>query len=193
MSMASFKRAALALVVFALATLQFAQESSAPATPSQLNSATQSPSDNKDAKDKKKDKKKGKKGSDSSSADAYDTAVFSDKIANNVLNDIRDGLEAHSQRLMLSAFDGDKMDGYLTFEDQIQAYFEHYEGFRVHFRIIQTSIEAEKGIVLAEFEIEGSPRGGGPVMRRSNQIRFELERGKKGWKVVDFRPRAFFA
>jgi hypothetical protein len=189
----SFKRAALALVVFALVTLQFAQESSAPAAPNQ--SATRSQVDNNSSRDKKKDKKKDKKDkkADSSSADAYDTAVFSDQVANTVLNDIRDGLEAHSQRLMLSAFDGDKMDGYLTFEDQIQAYFEHYEGFRVHFRIIQTSIEASKGIVLAEFEIEGSPRGGGPVMRRSNQIRFELERGKKGWKVVDFRPRAFFA
>jgi hypothetical protein len=192
--MASFKHIALPLVVFALVTLQFAQESSAPTTPAPSTGATQSQPDSKDSKnskDKKRDKKKSK--SDNSPADAYDTAVFSDQVANNVLNDIRDGLEAHSQRLMLSAFDGDKMDGYLTFEDQIQSYFEHYEGFRVHFRIIQTSIEASRGIVLAEFEIEGSPRGGGPVMRRSNQIRFELERGKKGWKVVDFRPRAFFA
>jgi hypothetical protein len=120
-------------------------------------------------------------------------SAFSDQDATNVLNDIRDGLEAHSQRLMLSAFDSAKMDDYLTFEDQIQAYFEHYESFRVHFRTIQTTSEGEKGIVLAEFEIEGSPRGGGPMMRRTNQIRFELERGKKGWKIVDFRPRAFFA
>jgi hypothetical protein len=169
----AFKRVALALVVLALVSVQFAQESSA--TAPQSNSATQSqPNDSKDAKKE-------------------ETEIFSDRVANTVLTDIRDGLEAHSQRLMLSAFDGDKMDGYLTFEDQIQAYFEHYEGFRVHFRIIQTSIEATKGIVLAEFEIEGSPRGGGPVMRRTNQIRFELERGKKGWKIVDFRPRAFFA
>jgi hypothetical protein len=169
----AFKRIALAVVVLALVSVQFAQESSA--TAPQSNSATQSqPNDSKDAKKE-------------------DTEIFSDRIANTVLTDIRDGLQAHSQRLMLSAFDGDKMDGYLTFEDQIQAYFEHYDGFRVHFRIIQTSIEATKGIVLAEFEIEGSPRGGGPVMRRSNQIRFELERGKKGWKIVDFRPRAFFA
>src|SRR4051794_16329305 len=132
--MASFKRIALALLVFALVTLQFAQESSAPTTPSASSGATLSQSDSnnsKDTIDNKKDKKKDKKDkSDNSAPDAYDT-IFSDQVANNVLNDIRDGLEAHSQRLMLSAFDADKMDGYLTFEDQIQAYFEHYDGFRV--------------------------------------------------------------
>ena len=192
--MPSFKRIAPAVLLFTLVTLQFAQQSST--SPITSSGATQSQTDSKASKDSKdtKNKKKDKNDkSDNSPADAYDTAVFSDQVANNVLNDIRDGLEAHSQRLMLSAFDANKMDGYLTFEDQIQFYFEHYEGFRVHFRTIQTSIEANKGIVLAEFQIEGSPRGGGPVMRRSNQIRFELEPGKKGWKIIDFRPRAFFA
>ncbi|HWR34843.1 MAG TPA: hypothetical protein VN622_03095 [Clostridia bacterium] len=121
------------------------------------------------------------------------TADFSEEVANAVLNDIRNGLEGHNQRRVLSAFDAEKMDGYLSFEDQIQSYLEFYESFRVYFRIIQTSTDGLKGIVLAEFQIEGTPRSGGNAVRRSNQLRFELERGKEGWKIVDFRPRRFFS
>lgn len=147
----------------------------------------------KPAKEKKDKKKKDKKDTADDKDSGYDTTVFSERVANDVLGQIRDGLEGHSQRLMLGAFDGDKMDGYLTFEDQIQAYFEKYEGFRVHFRILQTSIEGPKGVINAEFQVEGMPRSGGAPSRRANQIRFELERGKKGWRVVDFSPRGFFS
>ncbi len=119
---------------------------------------------------------------------------FTDAVANTVLSDIRDGLEGHSQRLMLSAFDPDKMDGYLTFKDQIQAFFETYETFRVHYRIAQSTTEGARGIVLVDFELEETPRGAnGPPQRKSSQIRFELERGTKGWKIVDLNPADFFS
>jgi len=157
-------------------------------------SNAQNPPDSSSSKDQKKDKKKKK---DKASQDVMNTEVFSDDIARNVLNDIRDGLEGHSQRLMLSAFDPDKMDGYLTFEDQIQAMFQKYSEFRVHFRITQTSIEGPKGVILVDFEMEEVPNStsGANVVpqRRNSQVRFELERGKKGWKIVDFSPRGFFS
>jgi hypothetical protein len=149
----------------------------------------------KDEKQNDKEKKKKKdKNKERKSADEYDTSVFSEGVANNVLNDLKDGLEGHSQRLMLSCFDQDKMDGYLNFEDQIDAFFKRYEGFRVHYRIGQTAIEGSKGVVLVDMQMEALPRGGSaPPVRRNGQIRFELERGRKGWKIVDFRPREFFS
>jgi len=153
---------------------------------------TQTPAPD-NSKDAKKDKKKKK---DKSSQDVMNTEVFSDDVARNVLNDLRDGLEGHSQRLMLSAFDGDKMDGYLTFEDQIQAMFDRYSEFRIHFRISQTSTEGPKGVILVDVELEEVPKStGGNVVpqRRNGQVRFELERGRKGWKIVDFSPRTFFS
>ena len=125
--------------------------------------------------------------------DPYDSAVFSQAVANNVLSDLRDGLEGHSQRLVLSAFDQDKMDGYLTFEDQIQAMMQRYDSFRVHFRISQSTIEGSKGVVLVDFELEEIPRAGGTPIRRNGQVKFEMERGRKGWKIVDFNPRGFFS
>ncbi|MGA1998872.1 MAG: hypothetical protein ABSG52_02675 [Terriglobales bacterium] len=145
-------------------------------------------------KDKEKQEKKDKKKKDKAKAqDPYDSAVFSQAVANNVLNDLRDGLEGHSQRLLLSAFDQDKMDGYLTFEDQIEAMMQRYDSFRVHFRISQSTIEGPKGVVLVDFDLEEVPRAGGAPIRRNGQVKFEMERGRKGWKIVDFSPRGFLS
>ncbi|MFZ3214033.1 MAG: hypothetical protein WA188_21195 [Terriglobales bacterium] len=140
-----------------------------------------------DQSKKKKDKK------DKGSQDPVNTEVFSTAAANSVLNDLRDGLEGHTQRLMLSAFDADKMDGYLQFEDQIEAFFNKYTSFTVYFRIAQTATDGPKGIVLVDIQLEENPRGAAPPVRKSGQMRFELERGKKGWKIVDFSPRNFFS
>jgi hypothetical protein len=169
------KKFLVAIFVIALCGFGIAQDA---ANPQQ---------DQQDKKEKKK--KKGK-----SSQDVLDTDVFSDAVASAVLNDLRDGLEGHSQRLLLSAFDGDKMDGYLQFEDQIEAMFQKYSMFTVHFRIAQSSVEGPRGIVLVDFQMEETPNGTNPTpVRKSSQVKLELERGKKGWKIVDINPRGFFS
>lgn len=158
------------------------------------NTFAQSAQDSASQQDQGKDKKDKKKKKDNSAQDALNAEVFSDAIANSVLNDIRDGFEGHTQRLLLSAFDQDKMDGYLQFEDQIDMMFQRYSMFTVHFRIVQSSVEGPKGIVLVDFQMEEVPKGTNPnPIRKSSQIRVELERGKKGWKIVDINPRGFFS
>lgn len=141
--------------------------------------------------EKKKDKKDKKKKDEAD--EGVNTEVFSQAVANNVLADLKDGLEGKMQRRFLSAFDGDKMDGFLRFEDQIQAFFDRHDGFRAHYRITQNSVEGPRGVILVDFELEAVPSGGGMPARKSGQLRFELERGRKGWKIVDFRPREFFS
>jgi hypothetical protein len=174
---------ALLIVAILSATLAFAQQTP---DPNQQGAPEKSDKENKKEKKKKEKKDKGE--------DKYATeTVFSSAVANNVLGELRDGLEGHSQRLMLSAFDQDKMEGYLSFEDQIQALFAKYDAFRVHYRIAQSTVEGAKGVVLVDFEMEEIPRAGGPPQRRQGQLRFEMERGRKGWKIVDFNPRGFFS
>jgi len=123
---------------------------------------------------------------------AADRAVFDERAAALVLGHIRDGLEAHSQRVLLSAFDADKMDGYLSFSDQVDAYFTRYESFRVTYHILQTSQDNGRGVILADFQVENTPRGGGRISLHHGQLRFELEDGAKGWRSVDMDPRGFF-
>lgn len=166
-----------------------------PNASAQDQSSSQSQQDqSQNDKDKtKKDKKKKKK--DKGSADDVSVpATFSDAVAQDVLQQLADGLEGHSERLMMSVFDDNKMDGYLSFEDQVEAFFQRYDSFRVHFRIDQATTEGDKGVVLVDIEMEEIPRSGNaqPVRKR-DQMRFEMERGKKGWKIVDLRPRTFFS
>jgi hypothetical protein len=161
--------------------------------PSSSSPQQEQPKQDTDKDKEKKDKKEKKKKDKAKPQDPYDSAVFSQAVANSVLNDLRDGLEGHSQRLLLSAFDQDKMDGYLTFEDQIEAMFQRYDSFRVHFRISQSTIEGPKGVVLVDFELEEVPRAGGAPIRRNGQVKLEMERGRKGWKIVDFNPRGFLS
>jgi hypothetical protein len=124
---------------------------------------------------------------------AVDAEVFDERAAAQVLGTIRDGLEGHSSRRLLSAFDADKMDGYLTFQDQIEAYFTRYEATRITLRILQTSEENNRGVILVDFQLENTPRDGGRITTHQGQIRFELEHGPKGWKIVDLDPRSFFS
>ena len=169
--------------------LAAAQQDKNPPSPPQEQPKTDADKD-KEKKEKKEEKKKKDK---AKVQDPYDSAVFSQAVANSVLNDLRDGLEGHSQRLLLSAFDQDKMDGYLSLEDQIEAMMQRYDSFRVHFRISQSTIEGAKGVVLVNFDLEEVPRAGGAPIRRSGQVKFEMERGRKGWKIVDFSPRGFLS
>jgi hypothetical protein len=155
----------------------------------QLGVAQSSPSQDQTNPHQQQEQSKDKK----DRGDDGNSEVFSTAVANNVLKDIRDGLEGHTQRLMLSAFDADKMDGYLEFRDQIQALFNRYESFRTYFHIIQSATEGAKGVVLVDIQLEEVPHGGSPPVRKSSQMRFELEHGRKGWKIVDLNPRNFFS
>ena len=110
-----------------------------------------------------------------------DAAVFDERAAAAVLGTIRDGLEGHSPRRLLSAFDADKMDGFLTFQDQIDAYFTPYEAIRVTLRILQTSEENDRGVILADFQMENDrateaaspPPSPAPLRTRARPQRLE--------------------
>ena len=117
---------------------------------------------------------------------------FSDSVAERLVQQLSEGLQNHDARHMLSAFDADSMDGYVNFQNQIAALFERYDSFRVHFRIAETRAEGASGIALVDFEIEEIPRSSDTPIRRNDQLRLEMKMGKKGWKIVDLKPRAFF-
>ena len=154
--------------------------------------AAQSPSNSSGHQQSEHSKDKNKK--NHKKEDVLNAEVFSTTVANRLLQDLRDGLEGHSQRRMLSAFDADKFDGYLQFEDQIAAFFNKYESFRVYFRIVQSAAERPKSVMLVEVQLEEIPRAiTSPPVRKNGQLRFELERGRKGWKIVDLNPRDFFS
>ena len=163
--------------------------------------ASQSPKDGPSAKTsrdsssrrKKNKTQKKSEAKDSEDQDDLNSPTFGEGVANIVISRIRDALEGHSERLMLSIFESEKMTDYPRFENQIEAFFNQYHTFRVHSRILQATTEGEKSTILCDFEMEALPRGDSPPVRKQEQLRLELERGSKGWKIVDLKPREFFS
>ena len=119
-------------------------------------------------------------------------AEFNEVAAAEVMNHLRDGLEAHSQRLFLASFDGEQMKEFLSFSDQIEAFFTRYESFRIVHHIVRTAQQDGKGYILADVTIESTPRGGSRITRRQGQLRLTVVPSAKGWKIVDVNPRGFF-
>jgi hypothetical protein len=135
-------------------------------------------------------KQEEKKNKDSAESEPEE---FSESIADALVQQISQGLEDHNMRRMLSAFDGDNMDAYVNFQNQIAALFDRYESFRVHFHITDSRAEGAIGVVLVDFEIEEISRASDTPVRKNDQLRLEMKKGKKGWKIVDLKPRAFFS
>jgi hypothetical protein len=119
---------------------------------------------------------------------------FDDTTADCILGPIQQGLISRNPRQILSVFDKKQFEGYESLEDQLAAMFERYAGIRASYRIVSTKAEGSHATLVAEFDVEESGRDNAyPPVRKRQQVRFELERGEKGWKVVDYLPRGFFA
>jgi hypothetical protein len=120
-------------------------------------------------------------------------APFSEENANKVLRLLKQGAESHDLQRILSAFDSEQTDGYLAFEGQADEFVRRYDPVRFYFRILQTSIQDDKGIATVEIQMEAEPRdSNGVPIRRDQQFRFEFVHGKKAWKITAFTPTRLF-
>lgn len=119
---------------------------------------------------------------------------FSDAVASRLLEQVTRGFNANNQRQVLGAFDAARMNQYAEFRDNLAALFARYESFRAAYRLRQAWPQGERGVVIVEFELEATPlEEGAPPFRRSGQLRFEFQRGRAGWRIVDVAPRRFFS
>ncbi|HEX6906185.1 MAG TPA: hypothetical protein VF154_06240 [Terriglobales bacterium] len=119
---------------------------------------------------------------------------FGNNVVSRLLQQVTQGFITHNQGQVLAAFDPARMKNYAQFRDNLAALFAKYENFRAAYRLRQSWPQGERGVIIAEFELEGSPlEEGAPPFRRSAQLRFEFERGRTGWRIVDVEPRGFFS
>jgi hypothetical protein len=119
---------------------------------------------------------------------------FSDAVAGRLLQQVTQGFITNSRGQVLSAFNAARMKDYGRFRENIAALFAQYESFRAAYRLRQSWPQGERGVVIVDFELEGEPlEEGSPPFRRSAQLRFQFERGPRGWKIVDVAPRSFFS
>lgn len=123
------------------------------------------------------------------SQDQEPANTFTEAAAAKLLGQMAEGLQGHSPKKLLSAFDLARMDGGATFKEQITAFFNQYETIRVHFKLV----EVKDGTAVVNAELDETPRDAiTPPEHKRIRLTFAAGNGPEGWKFIDVQPRAFF-
>ncbi|HLJ28349.1 MAG TPA: hypothetical protein VKY85_16680 [Candidatus Angelobacter sp.] len=116
--------------------------------------------------------------------------AFAESAASKLLGQMAEGLQSHSEKKMLSAFDLSLMDGGPTFKEQVTALFNQYEFIRVHFKLV----EVKENVAVVNAELDVTPADpANPSQHKNIQLRLTAAKTPAGWKFIDVQPRAFFS
>jgi hypothetical protein len=118
-----------------------------------------------------------------------DGPALTESAASKLLSRVAEGLQGHSSRKLLSAFDLSRMDGGAAFKEQITAFFNQYETVRIRLKLV----EVRDHVVTVDAEMDETPRSAlTPPQHKSMELRFTAEKEAAGWKFIDMQPRTFF-
>jgi transposase len=118
---------------------------------------------------------------------------LSDEVVRDVLTDLQQGITTHDLERVLEIFDQQNMKDYAQFHDQMVAFFRRYDSVKFRYQLLQVTSDKEGGFAIADIDMDADPSDILPTpQRRSTQMRFQMQRGPKGWKVVALRPADFF-
>lgn len=118
--------------------------------------------------------------------------AFDDQAASQMLLQMSEALEGHSQKQFLALFNLDKMQDGQIFKQQVSSFFSQTESIRVHMNLLEVTAEGGNATLSVAAEIEAEPRNGNPVVHQSEQITFTADSASK-WKFIDVKPRGFFS
>lgn len=119
-------------------------------------------------------------------------SVFDEQAASQMLLQLSEALQGHSQKQFLALFNLDKMKDGEIFKQQISSFYSQTESIRVHMNLGEITIEGENVTVSVDAEMEAEPRNGGPIARQNEIITFTVA-NDGGWKFIDVQPRSFFS
>jgi hypothetical protein len=118
---------------------------------------------------------------------------LSDEVVRDVLDHLQRGIETHDLDRVLDIFDRQNMKDFAQFQDQMVAFFRRYDSIRFRYQLLQVTSDKDSGSAIADIDMDADPSDILPTpQRRSTQMRFQLKRSPKGWKVVALKPADFF-
>lgn len=118
--------------------------------------------------------------------------VFDEKAASQMLLQLSEALQGHSQKQFLALFDLERMKDGALFKQQISSFYSQTESIRVHMNLGEITVEGGNVTVSVDAEMEAEPRNGGPIARQNEIITFTVANAG-GWKFIDVQPRSFFS
>ena len=127
----------------------------------------------------------------SKKAPARAPGAFDDQAASQLLLQLTEALQGHSQKQFLALFDLSKMKDGASFRQQMIAFYSHTEFIRVHMTLGEITAEDEGTTFSVNAEMEIEPRNGSPTEHQNEIVTFTVV-SSGGWKFVDVQPRSFF-
>jgi hypothetical protein len=118
--------------------------------------------------------------------------VFDEQAASQMLLQLSEALQGHSQKQFLALFDLEKMKDGAIFKQQISSFYSQTESIRVHMNLGEITAEDGNVTVSVDAEMEAEPRNGDPIARQNEIITFTVA-NSGGWKFIDVQPRSFFS
>ena len=118
-------------------------------------------------------------------------SAFDDQAASQLVLQLSEALQGHSQKQFLALFDLEKMKNGAIFKQQITSFYSQTDSIRVHMNLGEIATEGETTFSInAEMEIEPS---NGSAPEHQNEIVTFTVVNSGGWKFVDVQPRSFFS
>ncbi len=119
---------------------------------------------------------------------------LSDELVRDVFMPLRASLTDRNRDHLLALLDRDAMPDYAQVRDQLTAFVRHYDSIAFRYQLLQATADGDHASALIEANIEiMPPMAAVTPERRNQQMRFQLKRGPKGWRIVSFKPADFFA
>ena len=128
-------------------------------------------------------------------ASPLEAPEFSDAVGEAALAELRAGFQGHNPGRVMAMFDRSRFSGWSDMRERLENRMASYDSFRMGYHLVSATAEGGRGTVVAETELESVPQSQTAVTspeRRSATLRLILERGPKGWRIVDYSPRGFF-
>ncbi len=126
---------------------------------------------------------------------ALEAQEFSAAVGEAALAELRAGFQNHNPDQVMAMFERGRLAGWAEMRDRLQNRMAAYDSFRMGYHLVSAKAEDGRGTVEAEVELESvatSLTGVTSPQHRSATLQLTLERGAKGWRIVDYSPRGFF-
>lgn len=129
------------------------------------------------------------------SEQALQSPVFNQQVADAVLERLGAGLRGHNLEETRSVFAMARFNP--AFDGRMRGAFDYYESFHLYYHAQQVSAEGDRGVVVADFDLESIPNQSELLpQRRHARLRMELERVPSptgnSWRIVAYNPDRFF-
>jgi hypothetical protein len=118
---------------------------------------------------------------------------LSDQVVRDVFAEFQRSIESSNLDHLLGTFDPDATPDYRQIRDQFAAFFRLHDNIKFRYQLLQVTSDKDVAFATADVEMDAVPADVLPTeQRRTAQMRFQMKRTPKGWRLTGLKPMDFF-